>query len=291
MAPGRPLLITALPVLFDIDEQLDLPATTEVYRWLGSLGLDGALPAGTTGEFVALTTQERLAVCAAAAEAFGPRGTWWHVGAPTTHQAAELTRRAIDAGAERLAALTPYYLPATEAAVLRHYERVVALAADAEVYAYLFPARTGTTVSPDLMRRVAESGVVGVKISGETLATVSAHVAAVDGLGLTVLSGSDGEFVETVDAGAAGVVSGVSSVLPAPFLELREALTSGDGEAVKGAQGRAERAIAATGGGNLAHLKAVLELRGAPASTMRVGLDPLTPAQRSALSDSVADLL
>ena len=202
-----------------------------------------------------------------------------------------LTEAAVGQGAQRLAALTPHYFAATESAVLSYYETLVRRAGDVPLYAYLFAARATTTVSPQLLAKVAETGIAGVKISGEPHEEVRRYIDALGPDGPVVYSGADGEFLEVVSAGAAGVVSGVSSALPQPFLDVRDALRAGDDAALEAARGRARRAIEVTSQGNLAHLKAVLELRGIPASTLRAPLDPITPAERAALEADVADLL
>jgi 4-hydroxy-tetrahydrodipicolinate synthase len=284
-------LITAVPTLFGTDGAIDLEASKAAYGRLAAHDFDGVFVAGTTGEFTTLSDDERLDVCAAAGEAFGPERTYWHVGAASTHQAAQLTVAALDRGARRLAALTPHYFPATESAVLNYYETVVRLAGDVPVYAYLFAARTTTEVSPELLVRVADTGIAGVKISGESHAEVERYIKVLGEGAPPVYSGADGEFTEVFAAGGAGVVSGVSSALPQPFLDVRDALRADDDEALQTARERARRAIAATSGGNLAHLKAVLELRGIPASPLRAPMDAITPAERRALEGNVADLL
>ncbi|MER5456281.1 dihydrodipicolinate synthase family protein [Micromonospora sp. NPDC002389] len=284
-------LISALPTLFDPDGAVDLKATRAAYDQLAAHPVDGVFVAGTTGEFTTLTDDERLDVAAAANDAFGPERTYWHVGHASTHQAVRLTRAAVDRGAARLAALTPHYFPATERALLDYYEAVVTAAAGRPVYAYLFTARTTTTVSPRSLARLAGTGLAGVKISGEPTPVLAEYLAALGDRDLPAYSGADAEFTEVVAAGGAGVVSGVSSALPAPFLAVRDALRSGDADALAVARERSLRAVAATRQGNLAHLKAVLELRGLPAGGMRAPLDPISADDRRALEADVADLL
>ncbi|MFI7078986.1 dihydrodipicolinate synthase family protein [Micromonospora sp. NPDC049903] len=284
-------LISAVPTLFAPDGAVDLTATRAAYDQLAAHPVDGVFVAGTTGEFTTLTDDERLEVAAAANDAFGPERTYWHVGHASTHQAVRLTRAAVDRGAARLAALTPHYFPATERALLDYYEAVVAAAAGRPVYAYLFTARTTTTVSPRSLARLAETGLAGVKISGEPTRVLAEYLAALGDRDLPAYSGADAEFTEVVAAGGAGVVSGVSSALPAPFLAVRDALRSGDADALAVARERSLRAVAATRQGNLAHLKAVLELRGLPAGGMRAPLDPISADDRRALEADVADLL
>jgi 4-hydroxy-tetrahydrodipicolinate synthase len=284
-------LISAVTTLFDQREAVDVGATSAAYDQLAESPLDGVFVAGTTGEFVTLTDEERLDVCAAASEAFGPDRTYWHVGSASAHQAAHLTRAAVDRGARRLAALTPHYFAATESAVLAYYEAVVAQASGVAVYGYLFPARTTTAVSPAMLARITDTGITGVKISGEPHSVVREYIEALAGRNVPVYSGADTEFVEVVELGGAGVVSGVSSALPRPFLEVRDALRADDEAALAGAQERANRAVTATRHGHLAYLKAVLELRGLPPSGIRAPLDPISPGDRKQLESDVVDLL
>jgi 4-hydroxy-tetrahydrodipicolinate synthase len=68
-------------------------------------------------------------------------------------------------------------------------------------------------------------------------------------------------------------------------------LRTGNDAALAPAQERAQQAITATRQGHLAFLKAVLELRGLPASPIRAPLDPISPAEREQLASDVADLL
>lgn len=112
---------------------------------------DGAFVAGTAGEFTALEDAERLAVIEAGLGSFGVDRVYAHVGAGDARAAERLTRQAVDLGARNLAAVTPYYFPAPLDAVLGYFERVVAAAGGAEVYAYLFTARTTTTVPPEAL--------------------------------------------------------------------------------------------------------------------------------------------
>lgn len=284
-------LISAVPTLFTPGGSLDLAATRTAYEQLAEHPIDAVFVGGTTGEFVTLTDAERLDLCAVAGEAFGPDRTFWHVGAASAHQAAALTRAAVGRGARLLAALTPHYFAATESALLTYYERVVASAADAPVYGYLFPARTTTQVSPQLLVQLVGTGLAGVKISGQPYAVVAEYVDALRDADLPVYSGGDGDFADVVDRGAAGVVSGVSSVLPGPFLAVRDALRDGDHDALPAAVARSHRAIAATQHGDLAHLKAVLELRGLPAGGLRAPLDVISPQARAQLAAAVSDLL
>ncbi|MFD6952086.1 dihydrodipicolinate synthase family protein [Nocardiopsis sp. TSRI0078] len=267
--PAHAQVITALPTPFTANEELDTGAVRDLVTAVRDRGADGVFAAGTTGEFTALDDDERLQVVRIALEVFGPDGVYAHVGAAAPRQAERLARAAVSSGARRLAAVTPFFLPAPEDALLRYYERIVAAAGDAEVHAYLFRVRSTTPAPPSVLRRLAEVGVRGVKISGESDDSVRSYLEAAPG-GFSVLSGNDVAFGELVRAGGTGVVSGVSSVFPKPFVTLRDALRAGDREGAAAAGPLVERAVAAVKGGSIPHLKAGLDVQGLSAGPARV---------------------
>lgn len=287
--PASVQVITAVPTPFTASERLDPGGAAAFLTAVRDRGADGVFAAGTTGEFTALNDDERLRVLGIALEVLGPERTYGHVGAATARQAERLAAAMADAGARRLAAITPYFLPAPEDAVLRYYERLVAAAGEAEVFAYLFHARTTTPVAPAMLRKLADAGVRGVKISGESDDSVAAYLEAAPS-GFTVFSGNDASFGRLVQQGGSGIVSGVSSVFPQPFIALRDALRAGDSDAAAAAQPLVERAVAAVRAGSIAHLKAALEIQGLPAGPVRVSSEPVSAADRKILEEAVRDL-
>lgn len=287
--PDHAQVITALPTPFTAAEELDLGAAAALFASVRDQGVDGVFAAGTTGEFTALGDGERIRVLRTALDVFGPDRVYAHVGAAAPRQAEQLTRAAVGVGAARLAAVTPFFLPAPEDALLRYFERIVAAADGAEVFAYLFQVRSTTPAPPAVLRRLADAGVRGVKISGESDASVAAYLAAAPE-DFTVLSGNDAAFEELVRAGGRGVVSGVSSVFPKPFVALRDALNRGDRDGVRAAQPLVERAVAAVKSGSIPHLKAGLEVQGLSAGPARVCGDPVSEADLAVLKETARAL-
>lgn len=287
--PAHAQVITALPTPFTKEEGLDAEGAAALFSAVRDRGADGVFVAGTTGEFTALDDDERIRVIGIALDVFGPSGVYAHVGAAAPRQAENLVRAAVAAGAARLAAITPHFLPAPEDALVRYYERLVAAAGDAEVHAYLFRARSTTEARPQILKRLADAGVRGVKISGESDESVAAYLAAAPD-GFSVLSGNDIAFEEFVRAGGQGVVSGVSSVFPAPFVALRDALNNGDDEGVRAAQPLVERAVAAVKSGSIPHLKAGLRVQNLPAGPARVCGDAVSEADLAVLAETAGAL-
>ncbi|MFH5821213.1 dihydrodipicolinate synthase family protein [Georgenia sp. AZ-5] len=276
-------LITAVPTPFLADGSLDVPGMKRLFTALATRDVDGAFVAGTTGEFTTLEDDERLAVLEAGLETFGPERAYLHVGAAHTRHAVNLTRAAVSLGARKLAAITPYYFPAPLEAVIDYFRQVVDAADGAAVYAYLFTARTWTAVPHDALPRLAELGVTGVKISGETDESVAAYLAHAPA-GFEVLSGNDIAYGELVQAGGQGIISGVSSVFPQPFLNLRGALRAGDADGVSAAKADVARAVGLVRAGSLTHLKAGLELQGLSAGPVRAAVEAISDEDRAAIA-------
>ena len=283
-------LVSAVPVPFTADGDLDDAGLQPLYRFLDAAGVDGVFVAGTTGEFTALDDAERETVLVEALAVFGPERVYHHVGAASARQAERLTVRAVALGARNLAAITPYYLPAGPRSLVDYYRRLGSVAGEARIFVYLYGARSTTTVTPAQLAELAEiPSVAGAKISGEPTARVLEYVRAAPD-DFVVYSGNDIEFGDVVRAGCTGGVSGVSSVFPKPFVALADALRRGDEQAAAAAQDRVKRAVEAVAGADIALIKAGLGLQGLPAGPPRVALDPPSPAQLDTLRAAIEEL-
>src|SRR5699024_9876116 len=74
-------IITAAPLSFDSSGALDLTGTRAILEYVAASGVQGALVLGTTGEFPALSIEERNTVAALAVEVLGDQRVIVHVGA------------------------------------------------------------------------------------------------------------------------------------------------------------------------------------------------------------------
>jgi 4-hydroxy-tetrahydrodipicolinate synthase len=256
----RAEVLAALPTFFDERGEIDRAATTSHLDWLTGR-VDGVFVAGTTGEFPALDHAERLELAEAALAAFGPERVVVHVGAAATRAAVALTRDVVAAGGRRIAALTPYYLPADEDTVIRHFAAVTAAAAGAATYGYLFAERSGVDVGPAAFARIAAAtGLAGLKLSGAANDHVGDYLDALPA-GARLWSGADTTLGDLARRGGAGIVSGLSSAFPEPFAALADAVVADDATAERAAQDRADAVLAATRG-SIEGIKHALALLG-----------------------------
>jgi 4-hydroxy-tetrahydrodipicolinate synthase len=272
-----PVVLAAVPTLFGADGELDREANRALYKLLTGL-LDGMFVAGSTGEFPALDDDERLWLAEQALAEAGPDRVIVHIGAPDARHAARLARAAAGLGARRIAAITPYYLPARPDELVTHYRHVREAAPGAELYAYIFPERTGLTVSPSLLADAARAaGLAGAKISGAASADLAGYVAAAPGL--RIFSGNDTDPWAATRAGGEGVISGRGSAYP----ELYAAVVKDPAR-----QEQLDRVVAL--GASIGRIKHALRARGLATTAARMTVDPPDPQLAAAIEAEVAAL-
>ena len=276
---AAPVVYSAVPTLFGPDGEVDPGANRALYRLLAGL-VDGMLVAGTTGEFPALEDAERLSLFELALAEAGPDRVIAHIGAPDARHAIRLARAAVALGATRIAAITPYYLPARPDELAGHYRRIRDAVPGPELYAYIFPERTGLAVAPSLFAEVAQAaGLAGAKISGSASADLAGYVAAAPGL--RIFSGNDANPWATMRAGGAGVISGRSSAYPEVYAALVNRHRSDPG-----AQERLDRIVAL--GASIGRIKHALGVRGLAGTAARMTVDPPGPELAAAIAAEVS---
>lgn len=281
-------ILTAIPTAFAADGSLDLDGTRAIFQYVAKSGNEGAFVLGTTGEFPSINEEEfRAVVEIALAELSAVTSVVVHVGAPSAYQAVRLVNIARELGATRFAALTPYYMASSEAAIFSYFEQVAAAVGDGDLFVYNYPKRSGNQVSPALMARLAGiPGIVGAKVSELSLDDIRAYRAATPE-NFIIYTGADRDLVAAGEAGAQGVVSGVSSVAPKPFRALIEAANSGDAERIATAQADVDDVVA-TIGGDMPRMKAAYRAMGITDSTCRMALDEPTEAALAQIDRIVA---
>jgi 4-hydroxy-tetrahydrodipicolinate synthase len=149
-------------------------------------------------------------------------------GTNDTEESVAFSEAAIDAGADGLLVVGPYYNKPSQAGFGAHVERI-AEAADAPLLLYNVPGRTRFNVEPETTLQLAEEvpQVVGVKeASGdlEQIGDVLLH--RPDGFG--VYAGDDEMALPLLAMGGDGAVSVISNALPDQFGQLVEAGLAGD---------------------------------------------------------------
>jgi 4-hydroxy-tetrahydrodipicolinate synthase len=260
-------VVCALTTPFTSAGEVDGAAFRRELRWV-STHVDAVFAAGTTGEFPALSETERQELFDAALDELGTDRVIAHVGAPDTRAAVRIAVDAARSGVRRMAALTPYYLPASPDEVRGHFA-AIRDAVDGQLLAYVFPERTGIRVTPEEYAALVGVGVSGVKLSGEPSGCVADYVAVAPDT--AVYSGNDADLTDVLAAGGAGIVSGCSSAFP-------EAFGAADGAG----------AVVEAVGASIGRLKYAQRARGLCSDTARMAVQPPGPIERAAIEGLVA---
>jgi 4-hydroxy-tetrahydrodipicolinate synthase len=206
--------ITALATPFTAAGELDLDA----WRRLLQLQLDGGtqalVVAGSTGEAAALYEPEfELLLRTAVEAARGAIPVLAGTGQSNTAKTIEQTRRAAALGADAALVVTPPYVRPTQAGLDAHF-RAVADDGAMPVVLYNVPGRTGCDLLPDTAAALAgHERIIGIKEARNEPERMVALL-ALRGDGFAVLSGDDPTAMRAMLAGADGVVSVASNVLP-----------------------------------------------------------------------------
>ncbi len=188
--------------------------------------VDGVVVAGTTGESPTVTVQEKLALIRKA-RAYLPQdikviaGT----GDNNTQHSVELSKLAVDAGADALLIVTPpYNKPSLEG--LKLHFNTIAAAVTKPICLYHVPSRTGQLLSPQEIAEICSiKGVEAVKEASGDIALFSRTV----GLSTaSLLSGDDPSFLGSLACGGQGVISVVSNVFPQAMRHMYRAYKAGD---------------------------------------------------------------
>ncbi|MDR6639504.1 dihydrodipicolinate synthase family protein [Paenarthrobacter nitroguajacolicus] len=190
-------------------------------------------------------------------------------------------------GAKRFAAITPYFLTASPAAVASYYQELRDAVTDGELYGYFFPEVAGTDVAPEDLKGLIAVGLDGIKVSGGASARVS-HYLAEAPEGFKLWSGNDADLPNILASGGRGTVSGVSAVCPEPWAAYRTAHAEGNDEKVAQAQKAIELLVPVLGP-NIANLKYGIGLRGFTGGSTRMSIDAPSAAIRDLISSVIDD--
>jgi 4-hydroxy-tetrahydrodipicolinate synthase len=201
--------------------EVDEPALRNLIRMQIEAGVEGIVPVGTTGESPTLSFEEHTRVIQLAVEYADKKlkviaGT----GANSTSEAVYLTRAAEKAGADASLLVAPYYNKPTQEGLFQHF-REIARSTKLPIILYNIPGRCGVEIALDTVKRLAEScaNIVGIKEAGGNSDRVSQMALGLGGK-FCILSGDDSLTLPFMAAGACGVISVASNVIPRQLAQM-----------------------------------------------------------------------
>ncbi|WP_406144691.1 4-hydroxy-tetrahydrodipicolinate synthase [Streptomyces sp. NBC_01012] len=286
-------ILTALATPFDevgdIDEKL---LRVLVDRSIEG-GVSGVVAGGSTGEFAAMTGDERrFLVETVVDQAAGRVPVIAQTGAVATREAVALTRHAEQAGADVVMVVAPYYEALTADETLR-YLRTVADSVAVPVMLYNIPDATGVNLDPDTVGALARE-VENIKYIKDTSADMAQAGQLIHRHGdvIDTFLGWDSLLLASVAEGAAGVMAGTANVMAADLVAVHQALTAGD---LASARTRWKRVYPLmdtlmTGGPFIQGVRAALQEIGLAVGAPREPLRDIEPEHRERIRTALAAL-
>jgi 4-hydroxy-tetrahydrodipicolinate synthase len=269
-----PALVTPLTPEREVD---DAGVCALVRRALAD-GASGVLVAGSTGEGTLLEPQQRVQLTRLARDTIDnarrppphsppARRPLLLAGASgsTVRGLQEDVTRLGTAGADAVLVLAPHTYPLTpEELASLHIE--VAEHAEVPTLVYHIPQLTGSALTPETVREVAQHpNVLGIKESSPDPQRRAAFVDAVgDVEAFDLMTGHAPTIVEALTAGAAGSITAIANLRQWQVVSLHAAAAAGEAKAerLQGGLTRLAQAISEVGASTPAALKAALQLDG-----------------------------
>lgn len=274
------------------DGSIDKAAFAEVLESLIAARVHGIIIAGSTGEYYAHTTQERLELAAHAKEVIGTRtqliiGT----GAVRTEESVEYAKLAKVLKADAILVGTPPYALPTEAENAAHALAIDA-AAGLPVMLYNYPGRMSMSMGREFFQTVTQASKNFVAIKESSGQTGQLHMLACEFPQIALSCGWDDQALEFFAWGARSWVCAGSNFIPTEHIALYEACV------VEKDFDKGRRIMAALmplmdfleGGKFVQTIKYGCELAGLKAGGVRAPLQGLTDEEKQGLQAVVAKL-
>ncbi|MEG3110124.1 dihydrodipicolinate synthase family protein [Pantoea sp. T14] len=230
-------VLTAIITAFDRDGAFN-PATQreQVKRQLNAG--NGIFCGGTNGEFFVLNEQEKIAVTETCVdEVNGSAPVVAHIGEISTRETIRLGKQIAKLGVDAVSVITPYFVPLKQEELIYHYQ-TVADALDVPLFLYNIPARTGNTLQPETVRKLASHpNIIGIKDSAGSYESLSGFLKAAEGIdNFDVLNGPDSLIHQGFVDGCSACISGLANVAPQEINAIWAHFNAGDVAASRLAQ-------------------------------------------------------
>ena len=230
----------ALVTPFTKDDKVDEPA----YRRLIQAVLkdvDGVVVAGTTGEFVYLSFEERKRLYEVAVdEVGGKKSVIAGTGDCSTKHSIELARHAADAGADACLVVCPYFIGTDDKGIHEHFYRVQQ-ESDIPVILYNIPQTAGRYISRRVVEDLARlDNIVGLKDSSGDLTYTLELLEKVEGR-IDIVIGHDEVVLPALAAGCSGMILASAQVFPEVWQQLFMAVKKGDLEKAQALQMKVQK--------------------------------------------------
>ncbi len=215
-------IMTPIVTPFDSRGEMDFDALGQHIDFLVANGVSWLIPGGSTGEYYAMTLEERKRQLAFVVErAKGRVRLAAGTNSARPADTLELNAYVKDLGYEAIMMASPFYSLPTPGELIAHFRRVAA-ATTLPIILYNFPARTGVDLGPAFLEGVKDvPNIVGIKESAGSFARTLEHFLRFPNLQRII--GNDDQAVDVFLWGSRAWIAGGSNCIPAEHVALYKA--------------------------------------------------------------------
>ncbi|HVM85458.1 MAG TPA: dihydrodipicolinate synthase family protein [Candidatus Binatia bacterium] len=285
-------VMPALVTPFDTTGKIDFRAFERLLLKLRADGVKGWVPCGSTGEYNAMTAEERVAVLKFVA-GFAEKNELLIAGtnAGSTWEVIEHTKRARDLGYRVVLLSAPFYATPAPNELITHYQAVLD-AVDVDIVLYNYPPKVGVDVGLPVLDAFRDNPrVLGIKeSSGNLLRAIDIRARYGDRYQLT--NGSDDQTLDFYLWGATSWICGPANCMARACVDLVNTIEAGDWLKARDKMQVIYGAMSSLESGKFVQkVKYGCELAGTPVGPGRKPLLELDAAEKAAFKKAMEPVL
>lgn len=223
-------VLTAMVTPFKEDGSVNYDVAEKLANHLISLGNDGLIVCGTTGESPTLTEDEKYQLFKVVKQAVGHKakiiaGT----GTNSTAHAIASTKKAAELGIDASLQVVPYYNKPPQEGLYKHFEAIAKSCPDLPIMLYNIPGRTGQNLETETTAKLANNikNIVAIKeASGNVENTCKLRLSTPSSF--AIYSGDDFLTLPMMTLGCVGIVSVASHLVAKEMQEMIQAFEQGN---------------------------------------------------------------
>ncbi|MGD7043736.1 4-hydroxy-tetrahydrodipicolinate synthase [Jeotgalibacillus proteolyticus] len=279
---------TAMVTPFGKDGTIDFERTAALINYLIENGSDSLVVGGTTGESPTLSNDEKVSLFEyTAAIADGRVPVIAGTGSNNTQGSIDLSIKAVQAGADAIMLVAPYYSKPSQEGLYQHFA-AVANAVDVPVMIYNIPGRSAVNILPETIVRLSKiENITSVKEASGDIDQMTEILSKTE-KDFLVYSGDDGLTLPLLAVGGHGVVSVASHIAGNEMQRMVKAFNEGRlQEAAILHQQLLPLIRSLFAQPNPAPVKVALEDKGISCGGLRLPLVPLSSSEKEQLRTAV----
>jgi dihydrodipicolinate synthase/N-acetylneuraminate lyase len=205
------------PMITPFDQQgnLDVPKLELLVDFLSD-NVNGLFICGSYGSGPLMNVEERKKVAEVSVKVSSGRvKIIAHTGTTNTRDTVELTRHAQEVGCDGAAAVGPYYYHHRKDSLMAFYSAMLeAVSSDFPIYLYHNPTFSGYETPLDVLKRLRELGLHGIKDATFNIRTFATYMREMAPDGFDVVLGTEAMWLAARSLGAEAYIPGLGNAFP-----------------------------------------------------------------------------